>query len=178
MKKSQLRQIIKEALIKEVSDEVIDIINSKYPNQPILMMSGNQRGSNYEEEGINYRPTSPNEQGKGMKPKGLWYGIGSSWVNWVRSEMPNWESEKAYVLDLNRSNMLIIRTYEELMKFNSEFSEGMGIDWGKVASIYDGIEIAPHIRESRYEAVWYLSWDIASGCIWGQNVINDSQLIR
>ena len=44
--------------------------------------------------------------------------------------------------------------------------EGESIDWKKVASKYDGIEINPYQFEARYQYLWYYGWDVASGCIW------------
>ena len=142
------------------------------------MMPGNKRGSQNQEQGINYKPISPNEQKINMKPKGLWYGIGNSWIDWVRTEMPEWETEQAYALSLNKSSMLTIRTYEELIEFDKQYSEGEYINWMEVAKKYDGIEIAPYISRARFEILWYYGWDVASGCIWGPNVINDSQIIK
>ena len=40
------------------------------------------------------------------------------------------------------------------------------IDWKKVASKYDGIEIVPYQPKARMNLLWYYGWDIASGCIW------------
>ena len=93
--------------------------------------------------------------------------------------MPEWEGDDAYVLTLDKSNMVVITNFEELMTFHEEFSvphHGMEmIDWAKVASKYDGIEIAPYIHKGRWELMWYSTWDVASGCIWSTNVIKNSQ---
>ena len=32
------------------------------------------------------------------KPEGLWYGMGDSWIDWVRHEMPAWESNNLFKL--------------------------------------------------------------------------------
>ena len=32
--------------------------------------------------------------------------------------------------------------------------------------------------KARYEMLWYYGWDVASGCIWGPNMVNDSKLIQ
>tara|TARA_R100000908_G_C3636881_1_gene75038 strand:- start:22 stop:555 length:534 start_codon:yes stop_codon:yes gene_type:complete len=176
--KQLIKKLLRESLLDEVSDETLNIINTKYSNSPVVMMPGNERGSQNQEQGINYKPISPNEQKINMKPKGLWYGIGNSWIDWVRTEMPEWETEQAYALSLNKSSMLTIRTYEELIEFDKQYSEGEYINWMEVAKKYDGIEIAPYISRARFEILWYYGWDVASGCIWGPNVINDSQIIK
>jgi len=115
-----------------------------------------------------------------MKPNGFWYGFGHEWIDWVRSEMPGWEGKYIYEVDIGNSNVLQIKTHMELMMFNREYQsnlsdtgfkreEGEAIDWKKVASKYDGIEINPYQYEARFQYLWYYGWDVASGCIWNLN---------
>lgn len=112
-----------------------------------------------------------------MKPFGFWYGFGSEWIDWTRSEMPEWVGKYIYSVDIGNTNVLQIKTHMELMMFNREYQsnlsdtghrrlEGEVIDWKKVADKYDGIEINPYQFEARYQYLWYYGWDIASGCIW------------
>ena len=112
-----------------------------------------------------------------MKPNGFWYGFGSEWIDWCRSEMTDWVGKYIYSVDVGNSNILQIKTHMELMMFNREYQsnlsdagyireEGESIDWKKVASKYDGIEINPYQFEARYQYLWYYGWDVASGCIW------------
>ena len=111
-----------------------------------------------------------------MKPNGFWYGFGSEWIDWTRSEMPDWIGKYIYSVDIGTTNVLQIKTHMELMQFSREYSqvglmskvyrEGEVIDWKKVASKYDGIEINPYQFEARYKYLWYYGWDIASGCVW------------
>lgn len=119
-------------------------------------------------------------QNKRMKPSGFWYGFGGAWIDWVRSEMPDWEGKYIYNVDIGNTNVLQINTHMELMKFTREYQansnefgyireDGESIDWKKVASKYDGIEINPYQFEARYQYMWYYGWDIASGCIWNLN---------
>ena len=176
--KKIIKHKLRENLLNEVSDNTLAIINNKYSDTPIVMMSGNQMGTEYKGQGLKFKSVNPNEQPTNMKPKGLWYGIGSSWIDWVRSEMPEWETDQAYVLDLNKSNMLIIRSYEELIAFDEKYSKGPMINWSNVAYDYDGIEISPYIQKARFELMWYYAWDIASGCIWGENVVKNAQIVK
>ncbi len=117
------------------------------------------------------------KQNIGMKPFGFWYGFGSEWIDWTRSEVPDWVGKYIYSVDIGNSNVLQINTHMELMQFNREYQsnisgtghrrlEGEVIDWKKVADKYDGIEINPYQFEARYQYLWYYGWDIASGCIW------------
>ena len=108
-----------------------------------------------------------------FKPSGFWYGFGSEWIDWTRSEMPEWIGKYIYSIDIGNTNILQIKTHMELMQFNSEYKAdvymkdaGEAIDWKKVASKYDGIEINPYQYEARYQYTWYYGWDVANGCIW------------
>ena len=116
-----------------------------------------------------------------IKPSGFWYGFGSEWIDWCRSEMPNWTGKYIYGVDVNNINILRINTLLELMQFSREYQSnvsdtgystdykreaGESIDWKMVASKYDGIEINPYQFEARMQYMWYYGWDIASGCVW------------
>ena len=112
-----------------------------------------------------------------MKPSGFWYGFGSEWIDWTRSEMPEWTYKYIYTVDTGNTNVLQIKTHVELKQFSREYQSnvsdtgyrreaGETIDWKKVASKYDGIEINPYQFEARYQYMWYYGWDIASGCVW------------
>lgn len=110
-----------------------------------------------------------------MKPSGFWYGFGSDWIDWTRSEMPEWTGKYIYAVDTDNTNVLQIKTHMELMQFNREYSQGLmsqiyeegeAIDWKKVASKYDGIEINPYQFKARQQYMWYYGWDVASGCVW------------
>ena len=110
-----------------------------------------------------------------MKPKGFWYGFGNEWIDWVRSEMPDWEGKYIYEVDIGNTNVLKIDTHFDLMKFHRKYAERKQIarddllDWSEVAKEYDGIEINPYQWEARCQYMWYYGWDVASGCIWNLN---------
>jgi hypothetical protein len=171
--KNMLRETFVPKVVNEVSKDVYDLINTKYSNSRIIMSH---------EPNISFREKT--QQEKGYKPHGLWYGIGPSWVNFVRAEMPNRETEHVFKIDIDESKMKIIRNYDELLEFEKEYStpiEGMHsfnnrylyIDWERVARDYSGIEIAPYLYEARMKHMWYYGWDIASGCIWGNGVVRN-----
>jgi hypothetical protein len=110
-----------------------------------------------------------------MKPNGFWYGFGNEWIDWVRSEMPDWEGKYIYEVDIGNTNVLKIDSHFDLMKFHRKYAERKQIarddllDWSEVAKEYDGIEINPYQYEARYQYMWYYGWDVASGCIWNLN---------
>lgn len=169
--KNMLRETFAPRVVNEVSKEVYDLVNTKYANSRIIMSP---------EEKIRFKRTIKQE--KGYKPRGLWYGIGPSWINWVRSEMPDWETEHVFRLSIDETKMKIIRNYQQLVEFEKEYSlpiDGwdsyngryLYIDWARVARDYGGIEISPYLYEARYKHMWYYGWDVASGCIWGTGVV-------
>jgi len=160
-----IKKLLREALVNEITDEAYDSLKTKHNNSRVIMNS---------EKEISFKD-QPN-QSIGQKPKGLWYGIGTSWVDWVRSEYPSHEGDYIHLIDVDLNKIKVIKTYKELVEFNKQYSEGRdflgeAINWVKVAKTYDGIEIAPYIYEGRMEIDWYYNWDVASGCIWRENAI-------
>lgn len=118
------------------------------------------------------------------KPKGLWYAIGTEWIDWVKNEMPHWEGDYLYKIEVNPSKILFIKNKEELLSFSSRYSvinqdsDLMGaIDWKSVAEKYSGIEISPYQFNLKYNITWYYTWDVASGCIWKQDGIKNIKRI-
>jgi len=111
------------------------------------------------------------------KPNGLWYGIGSSWVDWTSYEMPGWKGDHLYSVEIDYSNVLVLDTVEKMQKFEHQYAKedqyGLtSIDWSAVSTKYDGIEIPIYQGSMRYRS-WYYSWDVASGCIWNPKAIKN-----
>ena len=123
------------------------------------------------------------EQAVTFKPRGLWYGFGGAWIEWCRSEMPQWIKPHTYEVEPNGANLLVLRTEADLLQFNSDYKtnyyeengeriDGLkiirGVDWPRLAVEYDGIEIPVYLWQFRLhtEFLWFYGWDIASGCIW------------
>jgi hypothetical protein len=114
----------------------------------------------------------------GMKPRGIWFGIGSSWKDWAATEffgdIPtdvkniyaakfSLEKETAIVLKKN-AKILRIKNAKQLDNFtkkypgedeylkpvkNVEYGLGRMINWKRVTKDYDGIIIAPYIASRR-----------------------------
>ncbi len=164
--KSLIKKLLRENLLDEVSDELYDLIKNKHSNDRIIM-------SKYDT--IDFDSNKVGEQEVGSKPKGLWYGIGDSWIRWVRSEMEDWEQDNVFKLNINKTNILKISHILELKLYDRIYGmdyNGMRMmNWVEVAKDYDGIEIAPYIIEARFEYDWYYGWDVASGCIWNKDAI-------
>jgi len=108
------------------------------------------------------------EQEGGIKPNGFWYGFGKEWISWAKSNMPDWAGKYIYTVEVP-NNVLKITSYDELLQFNEEYKANQfQIDWKRVVSKFDGIEIVPYQQKAKMniDLIWYYGWDIASGCIW------------
>ena len=128
------------------------------------------------------------------KPNGIWYSCGNSWYNFIKNEgMYNWlykyihkikiKKEKLTTIkNKNNEKLLIINNINDFDKFYNEYRifhnilDYYLIDWIKVSKDYGGIEICPYLQEKR-KIKWYNTWDVASGCIWNNNIIKDILLI-
>jgi hypothetical protein len=131
------------------------------------------------------------------KPRGLWYGINQSWVEWCSSEEPGWVHDHFHEVVLDHTKILRISNIKQFNAFEKEFGmidpmlkmfedrmPSLGgfsleashigresIDWHKVAKQYSGLEITPYLWEKRLTSMWYYGWDCASGCVWNANAI-------
>jgi hypothetical protein len=112
------------------------------------------------------------------KPSGLWYAIGTEWIDWVEVEMPHWMGSYFYKITTSNKVLKIddANKFEQLAKKYATTDNN--IDWIKISNIYSGIEIAPYRPEYRMEYMWYYGWDIASGCVWKRDAITNIQKIE
>ena len=82
----------------------------------------------------------------------------------------------------NNEKLLIINNINDFDKFYNEYRmfhnilDYYLIDWIKVSKDYGGIEICPYLQEKR-KIKWYNTWDVASGCIWNNNIIENTSII-
>jgi len=114
-------------------------------------------------------------QNVGSKPKGLWYGVGAEWIDWIRSNMPEWEEENLFEINIDTSKILLLKSANEVVNFAERYKSTKyykpQIDWQAVSNEYAGIEISPYQHSLRLSQDWYYSWDVASGCIWDSSGI-------
>ncbi len=113
-----------------------------------------------------------------IKPMGLWYAIGDSWLDWCVGEEFGGIGKYIYDIELNpKANIKFIDTEEDVFSFSKKYRRTDGfyanfpsvhIDWKRVVEEYDGVEINPYFRNLRFahDLMWYYSWDVPSGCIW------------
>lgn len=136
---------------------------------------------------LNFPVIQRDRPGMVLKPEGLWYGFGDSWVKWVKSEMPEWMGTHFYNLEVNENKLLQLSSVQDIVKFTEKFTEKYGysgpidyayIMWSDVAKEYSGIEIKPYIHQLRNKYIWYSGWDVASGCIWNKSAIKSFEMIE
>ena len=113
-----------------------------------------------------------------LKPNGLWYAMGSSWIDWCLGEQFGGIGKYIYEIELNpKANILFLDTSAKVFEFSEKYRRVDGyyadfssvhIDWKEVMWNYDGVEISPYFGELRlsYNLIWYYGWDVASGCLW------------
>lgn len=127
---------------------------------------------------------------RGDKPNGLWVSVEGEddWLSWCLSERfaeDRITHPTEVVIGANAS-ILHLKDESDLRHFHNEFwchppwsdrkeelFRGDAIRWHEVASLYDGIIIAPYIYSMRTddEVKWYYGWDCASGCIWNSRAV-------
>jgi hypothetical protein len=133
---------------------------------------------------IDFKTKYYSHQPGNFKPSGLWYGINNEWVEWCKYNMKDWVKKGIIELthiDLNK--IIIIENIKQLETFSNEFGhiefDIKKIDWKKVSNKYSGIEIRNYnkIRSIRkfdiYDNIWFLGWDVSSGCIWDLSIIKE-----
>jgi len=166
----------------KTSITVREIINSTSPNDRIIMSK--QGDYNF----VDYSGS----QRISMKPKGLWYAVGNDWLQFVAREFGGGFGPHLFKIDINPSAMIMIHDHDSFIRFANEYGIKddplaifmnrvetiMNIDWIRVASDYSGIEISPYMGRFRLSNhMWYYGWDVASGCIWREDAINDYEFL-
>lgn len=122
------------------------------------------------------------------KPHGLWYSVDSEWWDWCTGEsFDAIESKRAFRLDLDTSDFLVISTLAAIDQFTEEYAtvplypgaDMKQVDWVRVAAKYKGMEIAPYLHARRFDVdfMWYYGWDVASGCLWDYSAFRGAKLI-
>lgn len=116
-----------------------------------------------------------------FKPIGLWYEIDGSWVDWCKYNQKDWLRKYVIEIEFDLEKVLILKAKKDLNKFiktyeEREFKGYNQINWRRVAEDYSGIEIQNYNElkwnhSDLYFEVWFLSWDISSGCIWDLSII-------
>ena len=116
------------------------------------------------------------------KPRGLWYSCGRSWIRWTEAAEACTDWNYVYRLHLwylALPTLLQISSRAQFEAFDQTFTRtlhgGPSIhypDWLHVAEHYTGVEICPY-RKEYPPPIWYYTWDVASGCIWDTNIVQE-----
>jgi hypothetical protein len=130
-----------------------------------------------------YTQAAPSERER--KPKGIWFGIGNSWIDWLEYNMPQWAEASVLKVDVTSSKLFNIRKDKDLDTFSEKYTfkkKDMWIaDWKSLAKDYDGVvqwKYPPPYRMFADDprAVWD-GWDVRSGCIWNPAAIKKINII-
>jgi hypothetical protein len=129
-------------------------------------------------------PQDGSNQRDWFKPRGLWVSdddCADNWRAWCEGERFSPERlALAYDIALaGDANVLVLRSVDDIDAFTRRwavhpvpgFEFNMFVDWSGVRAQYQGMIVTPYIWERRLsfgkdDAMWYYSWDCASGCIW------------
>jgi hypothetical protein len=131
-----------------------------------------------------------------FKPRGLWVSddaCENNWRWWCEAEGFRLDA-LAYAHDVAikpDANILLLGSSNDIDEFTERWHiwpfpgprhSRSYIDWPSLRSRYAGIVITPYIWERRLsmgsgpDAMWYYSWDCASGCIWDVSAIASATL--
>ena len=122
-----------------------------------------------------------------LKPQGVWFGIGDSWINWLEYDMPSWAKGSVMKLTINPAKMYHIRKDKDVDKFSEQFAYKdetskmwMG-NWEAVAKKYDGIIhwMWPSGGGMDFNSplgMWS-GWDVPSGVVWNPRSIKKMEII-
>jgi hypothetical protein len=115
----------------------------------------------------------------GIKPEGLWYAFGQSWIDY---KLLHGKLDASFVFELSidESKIIALRNAQDIQKFNDTYrvgDDGKIINWLEVSKQYDGIELVPFDPEYS-ELHWYQTFDVPSGCIWNLKSIRAVQLVK
>lgn len=121
-----------------------------------------------------------------LKPNGLWYACGSKWIDFLCSSYgaPRSLASYRYIawLTVDTRRVLRLTTLADVRAFSAEFGEpfedepDMMIQWGRVAKVWDGIEICPY--RMRDKPSWFRAWEVASGCVWRNRSVRIVEQVR
>ena len=120
-----------------------------------------------------------------LKPKrGFWVSdeADHGWYQWCIDERFRLDKLKyAYLVELDMSKGLHIKTCSELDEFHNKYSYMRGealsdllegfIRWDNVIQEHDFVLITPYLWEARFGHLWYYGWDCASGVIFNPRCI-------
>lgn len=140
------------------------------------------------------------QAGDTFKPRGLWVSdddCEDNWRAWCEGENFRLEAltHRTEIELKPGANVLVLETAFQIDEFTdkwhvappfpaSGFHSRMFIDWTGLRAHYAGMIVTPYIWSRRLsmgdtpDAMWYYSWDCASGCIWNPDAIQNTRLLH
>jgi len=125
--------------------------------------------------------SQPQSGWRGDKPEGLWVSVDGEddWPSFCHKEgLDDWGTATVrHRIELTSdSRVLLLSCVDDVLAFSEQWSsatDAFRVNWAGVASIYQGVIIAPSQWCLRFSARvrWYYGWDCASGCIWDADAI-------
>ena len=153
--------------------ELREVIENNYSNDWIVLSS--------KDEITLYPETRFQEGHYGFKPKGLWLGKGTDWLDFIEEQgMDSFISSYCSAFKVYLGNdILVLKDFEDYHSFTLRYGVSKGkIDWKKVAKRYNGIIAYDPIRfQFNEELEWVYGWDITSACIWSADGIEDVEKV-
>ena len=131
------------------------------------------------------------EQGSRMKPNGLWYAKGNSWMEFVRTEIMIMAEDAKYVyaIGFDMDKVLSIKSGRQAERVTYMFKDHelsrkaniSIVDWDRITKIGKaGVEFIPYERgyfSRDYSMAWYSGIDVPSGCIWDTSILTTKQVV-
>lgn len=140
--------------------------------------------SHYTEKPFVFDPTRAYKQERvTFKPHGLWLSVDGDdgWPEWCRSENYAVEAlaHRTEFRIVEGANILRLSTPEAVLSLGDRYPTGPEgylrgwVDWEPIIAQYDGVLADPYMWSLRFElkAIWYSTWDCASGCFWNLNAV-------
>lgn len=99
-----------------------------------------------------------------------WYSVGTAWLDWIQSEMPQWLAPVTYAIVLDESKMMKVNSKASIQMFTKGYvskpmaPKDIAIDWMKLyKSDVQVVEFSPYMGHMGIG--WYDSIDMSSGAI-------------
>jgi len=123
-----------------------------------------------------------------FKPWGFWFSKNSEWLDWCdESGYSPHKYRYLYEIEIEFSRILVISSFDDLVKLSEDFKSDSFIDWNSVREKFDGVYFdnfqviknkifMNHILFSKF--AWYLSLDCSSGCLFNGNPVRKITLVK
>ena len=113
-----------------------------------------------------------------LKPAGIWYATGGTWLRYLTTDLEPWLEDAVYVweVEIDRTRVRVLGEENDTWQCVSTYGVGEGVDatldWTALARDgYSGVEVTEYHQDIRYEQEWYLAIDIESGVVWDEDAV-------